>query len=582
MRNHRSSARRRVGAVAVTALTLGMIATSCGGAKAGQKTASLKSAGLTWQAGESGLKAAGKPVRGGTLNYGVEADTASYCLPEAQLAISGMLAVRAVYDTLTVPNSKGDYVPYLAKAIDHNAAYDQWTITLRPNIKFSDGSALDSTVVKNNLDAYRGQYKGRSPLLFLFVFQNIDTVTTDGAMKVVVKTKVPWVAFPAYLYASSRLGMMGQKQLDAAPKDCGTKLIGTGPFNVDPKYTPNIGLTAKRNPSYWQTAPDGKSYPYADAINFQVTPDSQVRNQSIQSGTQNIMHTSNGQDIGTTLKDLRDQGKVNMLVSEKQAEVAFTQINNTMPPFNDIRMRKAFAMAADRNQINQQQNNGLPTVANGPFYEDSIGYLKDSGFPKYDLAGAKKLIDDYKKSGGNPDFNLSSTPDESTLRLAEAIQSRAQQAGIKVNIIKRDQAALINDAIGKKYQAMTFRNFPGGDPDTNYVWWYGKGNPVNFEGYDDVQVNKLLDEGRSETDPAKRAKIYQDLSRRINNQVLYVWGWFTPWAVVEGAKVHNILGPPLPGTDPSKPGDLTTTDPARMPNQGLATAHSLLGLFIAK
>ena len=48
----------------------------------------------------------------------------------------------------------------------------------------------------------------------------------------------------------------------------------------------------------------------------------------------------------------------------------------------------------------------------------------------------------------------------------------------------------------------------------------------------------------------------------------------------ESGDVHGILGPPLPGEDPSQPGDASTDDPARQPNRGLATGHSLLGLWI--
>ena len=51
--------------------------------------------------------------------YGVAAETSGgFCLPEAQLAISGEVVVRAIYDTLTIPNSKGEYVPYLAESVD--------------------------------------------------------------------------------------------------------------------------------------------------------------------------------------------------------------------------------------------------------------------------------------------------------------------------------------------------------------------------------------------------------------------------------------------------------------------------------
>jgi peptide/nickel transport system substrate-binding protein len=563
-------------------MALSLMASACGGTKASDKKSDVKLSekGLDAKAGESGLADAGTPKRGGTIVYGVEADSSSgYCLPEGQLSISGMMVVRAIYDTLTVPNSEGDYVPYLAESVEPNDDFTEWTITVRDGIKFHDGTALTGEVVKNNLDAYRGTYPTRKPLLFTFVLSNIESTSSDG-QTVTVKTKVPWVAFPAFLYSSSRMGIMAQSQLDDE-NTCDRKLVGTGPFKFD-NWTPNDKLTGTANPDYWQTAPDGKPYPYAEGIEFRVLTDGTVRINSLKSADgANIIHTTNAEDIGGELYDLREDGKVNMLVSEDGAEVSFVQLNASQPPFDDIKMRQALAYGSDRTEINNIQNDGLPTVANGPFGPDSIGYVQDPGFPKYDLAKAKKLVKEYVDGGGKAEFTVTTTSNPDTVRLAELVQQRAQKLGVKVSIIKRDQAALIDDAIGKKYQAMLFRNYPGGDPDINYVWWYGaETNPVNFGGYNDETINKLMDEGRSEPDATKRAEIYKDVNKEFAKQVWNMWSWFTPWAVVEKSNVHNILGPPLPGADPSKAGEETTDDPAFQPYTGLATGHSLLGLWI--
>src|SRR3954470_10329400 len=231
-RSHRTPSHRIAIALAASVVLLSPIATACGGKQLADvgKTSSFEEKGLTSKAGESGLKDAGTPQRGGTITYGLEADTGGgFCLPEGQLAIAGMMVVRAVYDTLTVPNEKGDYVPYLAKKITHNEDYTAWDIQIRPNVRFSDGTKLTAKVVKNNLDAYRGKYPTRKPLLFLFVFQNIKATAVVNSSTVRVTHIKPWVAFPAYLYSSSRLGMMGQRQLDDK-KTCDRRLIGTGPF----------------------------------------------------------------------------------------------------------------------------------------------------------------------------------------------------------------------------------------------------------------------------------------------------------------------------------------------------------------
>ncbi|WP_426570807.1 ABC transporter substrate-binding protein [Aquihabitans sp. McL0605] len=573
----------RASAVGLAALlTLSVVAAACGGttkSDADKGPTSTAEDCLNAKCGESGLKDAGTPKRGGTIIYGLEGETnGGFCLPEAQLAISGELVVRAIYDTLTVPNAAGGYTPYLAKSVTPSTDYKTWKIVVRDGVKFHDGTDLTGEVVKNNLDAYRGTYPGRAPLLFKFTLQNIDTVTADG-QTVTVTTKVPWIAFPAFLFSGSRMGIMAQAQLDDS-KSCDRKLIGTGPFEFK-SWSTGDKLVGVRNPNYWQTAPDGKSYPYANGIEFRIIADGQVRLNSIKSPSgANVIHTSNAEQIGGDLLDLRNAGKTNMLVSEDAAEPTFIQLNSTKPPFDDIRMRKALAQGLDRKELNQVQNNGLPTVASGPFAPSSEAFVADPGYPAFDLEAAKKLVKEYVADGGKNSFTLVSGPDAATMRFAQLIQQRALKIGLKVKIVLRDQAAGINDAIGKKYQAMLFRNFPGGDPDINYVWWYGQGNPVNFSGYDDATINKLLDEGRSETDPTKRTELYKQINNEFAKQVWSLWTWFTPWAVVEKSNIHNILGPPLPGDDPSQPGEASTTDKDLEPSAGLANGHSLIGMWI--
>jgi peptide/nickel transport system substrate-binding protein len=583
----RSHRRTRSGAALL--LAAGLLATSCGGTSSeegsGGTTGGEKSneeLGLTVEAGESGLEEAGEPQRGGKLIYGVEAEsTAGYCLSEAQLAISGMLAVRAFYDTLTVPNAEGGYSPYLARSVTPNDDYTQWTITLREGITFHDGTALDATVVKNNIDAYRGAYPTRSSLLFMFVLQDIDTTEVVDDLTVRVNTKRPWVSFPAFLFSSSRFGIMAQAQLDASGEDCATKPIGTGPFRFT-GWTRNQQMTGEANPDYWQIAPDGEPYPYVDEIEFRPIPDGSVRLNSIESGAVNVIHTSDGEKIKGELLTLRDQGEVNMLVSEAQAEVSFIQLNSSIPPFDDERMRRALAHGSDRPDVNRRVNAGLPTVASGPFGPDSIGYLEDAGFPQYDQEAAKALVAEYlaDNPGASTSFTLSATTDPAVRRVAELVKSRAAEIGVEVTIQNVEQATLIDSAIAGNYQAMVFRNYPGGDPDQNYVWWYGESNPVNFGRWDDAELNALLDEGREAADPAERERIYQDVNRIMAEKVYGMWSWYTPWAVVTDAAVHNIFGPPLPGDDHTQPGEPTTDDPARQPGLGLATAHSLIGLWI--
>src|SRR5881392_923717 len=100
--------------------------------------------------------AAAGPKEGGSINYGLEAETGGgWCPTSERLAASGIMVEAAIYDTLVQPNDKNVMVPFLAKSVDHNADYSQWTIKLRDGIKFHDGTPLTADAVKTNVEAWR-------------------------------------------------------------------------------------------------------------------------------------------------------------------------------------------------------------------------------------------------------------------------------------------------------------------------------------------------------------------------------------------------------------------------------------------
>ena len=112
-------------------------------------------------------------------------------------------------------------------------------------------------------------------------------------------------------------------------------------------------------------------------------------------------------------------------------------------------------------------------------------------------------MDAWKADNGgkSPTFSLQSTFDQVTQALAKEVKRQLNVVGINVNLpAPVDQATIINQAIGSQVDAFLWRNYPGQDPDTMYVWFYG-GSVVNFNHIDDPIMNKALDAGRSDPDP---------------------------------------------------------------------------------
>jgi peptide/nickel transport system substrate-binding protein len=492
--------------------------------------------------GESGLEDAGDPVRGGRLIYGLEAETSGgWCLPEAQLAPSGNLVRMALYDTLTAVNEDAEAKPYLAKSVTPDATYTQWTIVLREGVTFHDGSKLDATVVKNNLDAYTGRYPARAPDLFPIVFANVDTVSVVDPLTVRLTTKVPWVALPTYL---ATIGIIGQVQLDDE-ENCNRNLIGTGPFALT-GWTPNQELRAERNPDYWQTAPDGEPYPYADAIEFRPIVDAQQRVNAVEAGEVNVMATSEPNDIHGTLTDMSDRGDVNLLVANDHAEVNYLMLNSGKAPFDDERMRRAVAQGIDREEYNELVNGGFSTIADQPFPEGDMGYVDDPGFPEFDPERAKALVAEYVADGGDPSLTISSASEPAVVARAEVLQSQLSDIGLDVEVHSVDEATLINEAIGGSFQANVWSQHAGGEPDAQYIWWHGGPNPTNFARIDDPEIDAALEQGRVETDPARRREIYEGLSRRFAEKTWNVWLNYSEWGIALAPEVHGVLSAELP------------------------------------
>ncbi len=541
--------------LAAGVLTVAMVAAACGG--------SDNSSG----GGGSGNDAdAGKPVSGGSVTYGLEAETAGgWCLPEAQLAIAGIQVARTMYDTLTAPDENGDYVPFLAQSVEPNADYTQWTIKLREGVKFHDGTALDSTVVKNNIDAFRGQYPTRKSLLFVFVLSNIASVDVVDPLTLTVTTKTPWPAFPAFLHSSGRLGISAQAQLDD-PATCDRNLIGTGPFKLK-EWKLNDHLTAVKNPDYWQKDADGNQLPYLDEISYRPIPDSDARVNALLAGELTAMHTSLPESIDR-LRTEKENGKVGLVESDKYAEVGYIMLNASKAPFDNINARLAAAYSLDRDSFNQVRNLGLTKVASGPFAEGSVGYLPDAGFPKYDLDKAKDYAAKYTEETGKPlEITVLSTPDPATVKSAQFIQEQVEKAGFKVNLKTVEQAALINNALGSDWNAMAWRNHPGGAPDLQYVWW-NSGAPTNFGKFKDPEMDQLLNEGRAESDKAAAKTIYENVNKRFGSQVWNLWLNWTIWDIASAPDVHGVYGPDLPGGE--------------KPFPGLATGHPVSGMWVSK
>jgi peptide/nickel transport system substrate-binding protein len=137
---------------------------------------------------------------------------------------------------------------------------------------------------------------------------------------------------------------------------------------------------------------------------------------------------------------------------------------------------------------------------------------------------------------------------------------------MSVKIRTADQATLINQALGGDFQATLWRNHPGADPDTQYVWWHS-GSPVNFGAIKDSRIDNALDTARSSADANVRRAAYEEVQRVFGEQLYNLWGFYSRWVFASRPNVRGVTGPDLPTGG----------------KQGLiASVHPLVGLYLVK
>jgi peptide/nickel transport system substrate-binding protein len=488
----------------------------------------------------------GNPVRGGTLTIGTIAEIDGFYPPANHWDTNGFLYANTVYDPLMAVAADGSIQPYLAQSMTSNATYDVWTMTLRPNIVFNDGSPLNAAVVKANYEALA------SSILTGVALAQIASVTTPDDMTVVYTLTGPNQFFPAGF--TSQVGyVVGQAMINQATANPNATLtpVGTGPF-IYSQWQPNSHFTATRNPHYWRSG-----LPYLDAITFMPIPDTSQREATLRSGGVDMIQSA----TPSTITDFSGSGGAGfeMVTSQHgiigQPTFAFIMLNCATSPTKDLSIRQA--LAKGMNQADVQKVIGGPPAqpATGIFLPNSP-YYSDTGYPTYDPDGARSLVNQYKAVHGTPSLQLMTIPDPIEIKVVQAIQAMWEQVGFDITLGEVEQATIIDDFVLGKFQAVTSYQFGAVDPDLNYVWWSTTTiSPIgsvglNFTRIDDPVIESNMLEGRHTTNQATRVAAYRAVNEQLAKQLPYLWIEQYLFSEVASPRVQNFNNLTLPNGMP--------------------------------
>ena len=206
-------------------------------------------------------------------------------------------------------------------------------------------------------------------------------------MTVVVTMKTPWVAFPAYLWSSGRVGIAAPAQLNDTSAELQHAHDRHRPVQGDevrrrrPVTSPPI-----KNPDYWR-----KGFPYLDGLNFKIQESGDQRVNGLQGGQFDIIHDDNGVNYDT-VKGF-GSGFSTLLEPPGRRELGQALLNVTRPPLNDLNIRKAIAEGTDRNALNEIANKGNFPLADQVIRQRRDGLREEPpGSRSTTRRDAKKLV----------------------------------------------------------------------------------------------------------------------------------------------------------------------------------------------
>jgi len=475
------------------------------------------------------------PRDGGSLIVGVSSEIDGFLPSQSHFDNTGYIYANSVFDTLTAVAADGSIRPLLASSVVPNVDMTQWTVTLRPNITFHDGSPLNATVVVENMHAIITSALTAQAVAFL------SGVKASGDMSVVFTCNEPIVAFPAYL-ATQVAYIIALSQLE---KQDAQVPVGTGPFSyVD--WEPNDHFTVAKNPHYWRPG-----LPHLDQVTYRPIISDESRESSLRSNTIDLMVSH---DPGI-IRDLQNNSSYQQVTDLHQTigqpDMDFIILNVESDPLSDLTVRQALAYATNPLEITKLFGDDVLVPNTSLFPPGSIYRATDNGYPSYDLAKAKRLVAQAAPAhGGSLKLSLVDIPDPRQALIIQALQSMWQDAGFTVSLNQIQQVTYIDNLVEGQFQAAADEQFGAPDPDLNYVWLSPTtANPpiaLNFARNKDPKIETALQQGRTHSDPSARIEAYQTVDKLLSQDLPYLWISRAPWSITGTDTVMNFANPILP------------------------------------
>ncbi|WP_252347227.1 MULTISPECIES: ABC transporter substrate-binding protein [unclassified Gluconobacter] len=477
----------------------------------------------------------GSPHRGGTLR--LTADGPGGTLdPQVNYGTQYMQVFVNMYDPLlTFREARGptglEVVPDLADAMPTISPDGlTWTLHLRSGLKFSDGSPVR---VEDVVASFRRIYRVGSPTAASFYGGIVgakecldapDHCTLPGVEGRPDGTIVFHLAHPdgEFLY---KLAFPHAVILPASVSvhDVGNETVpGTGPYRIT-HYDPEHGIVLERNSYFHVWNPQAQTDGFADRIeyNFGLSDEAQIT--AVEQGQYDWMLDAKPSDrLGELGAKYTSQVHIEPLLG-----LYYLAMNVHEKPFTDQRVRQAVSMAVNRH--------AMTILFGGSAISEPLCQMVPHGIPGADLGlscpqnleEARRLV---REAGAEGQAVTLVVPNRAIeLGMGTYLRNVLQQIGLKA------QLRPITAGLADSYEQNTanhvqialaywFADYPSASTFLDDLFGCDNYHPnsaisPNFTGFCDQHVQRLFEQAKAQTDPAKAAPIWQVAGHEIMRQM---------------------------------------------------------------
>lgn len=488
----RKVAGRAVAAITAAAAIIGLAA--CGGS--GSSSAG-GGGGAASTGGASGTpKAGGSITVGGLLTQLLDPGQAGYS------AQSGPIDAQ-IFGTLFLPPATptGPIQPNLATGYTYSDGNKVLTITLRPGVKFSDGSPMNVAAVLWNLNRYNTPAS-----LNHQYFTAVSSIKAGSAANTVQITfKQPYTLLPTAL-ASTAAGYMASptsfKSLGASK--FALQPVGAGPFKVA-SVNPGNKLTLTKSADYWDA-----SHVYLNQVTYLASGTDSSSYVDLQSGAIQSYQFPGTSITATVVSEALNNPSLHV-TKTPSTFYSIMPIDTFKAPFNNVAARQALAYCTDRPTITQNVTMGLTqpayilSGAQSSFLTDGINTAKTLNPLPYDVAKGTALV---KQLGGLSFTLIEQTPSD----IVTALQQQWSQCGIHANIsiLNSYLTNIENGTYQIAYTTVPNLSF-------NPLLWTTYQNqqtPQGKFGFADAQITSMINQAKTLTDTTQLQTLWHQIWTR--------------------------------------------------------------------